>query len=79
MPLSNRLGIHPVYPRVSVKDLTWIIHEKERNPLEMRPITVITFKAIRAPFDTLSLSPSAPKWAETRVQTVFHAIDQQKS
>lgn len=59
--------------------LAWIIQEKERNALEMRPNVVITFKAMSASFDTLSLSPSAPKWAETRVQTLFHAIDQQNS
>ena len=57
----------------------WIIHEQERNALEMRPNAVITFKATWAPFNTLLLSLNAPKWAETRVQTVFHAIDSQDS
>jgi hypothetical protein len=45
----------------------------------MRLIAVISFKAIGASFDTLSLSPRVPKWVETRIQTVFHTIAPQNS
>jgi hypothetical protein len=76
-PHNTTHAVRPI-PAILLR-LAWIIHEKERNALEMRPIAVITSKAIWASFDTLSLSLSAPKWAETRVQTVFHAIDPQNS
>src|SRR6266478_2887719 len=52
---------------------------KRAKALEMRLNAAISFKAIGASFDTLSLSQGAPKWPKTHIQTVFHTNAPQNS